>query len=84
MIVDEFILGNGTLEPIINDYIKAQAVLQTVSNPSGTFLPAGRGLGEPKYEADGTRFNGAVSTISNVFFLVHVTHGSGFKLLEKS
>ena len=59
MIVDEFILGNTKLESYIDDYIHAQAVLQTVSNPSGTFLPAGLGLGEPKYEVDGTRFNGA-------------------------
>ncbi|RFU29189.1 hypothetical protein B7463_g7149, partial [Scytalidium lignicola] len=59
MIVDEFIFGNTALESTINDYIHAQAVLQTVSNPSGTFLPAGLGLGEPKFEVDGTRFNGA-------------------------
>ncbi|CAG8976843.1 hypothetical protein HYALB_00012661 [Hymenoscyphus albidus] len=59
MIVDEFILGNITLEPLIDDFIKSQAVLQTISNPSGTFNPSGRGLGEPKYMADGSRFNGA-------------------------
>lgn len=34
-------------------------MLQTVSNPSGTLLPAGLGLGEPKYLVDGSRFNGA-------------------------
>ncbi|KAH6676308.1 1, 4-alpha-D-glucan glucohydrolase [Halenospora varia] len=59
MIVDEFIFGNKALQPYIEEYIHAQAVLQTISNPSGTFLPAGLGLGEPKYQADGTRFNGA-------------------------
>lgn len=59
MIIDEFIFGNTKLLPYIEDYIHAQAVLQTVSNPSGTFLPAGLGLGEPKYQVDGTRFNGA-------------------------
>jgi glucoamylase len=59
MIVDEFIFGNKALQPEIEKYIKAQAVLQTVSNPSGTFLPDGLGLGEPKYLADGARFNGA-------------------------
>jgi len=59
MIVDEFIFGNTTLQPKIDEYIHAQAVLQTVSNPSGAFLPAGLGLGEPKYNVDGTRFNGA-------------------------
>lgn len=58
MIIDEFILGNTTLQTIIEQYIHAQAVLQTVSNPSGTFLPDGVGLGEPKFMVDGTRFNG--------------------------
>ncbi|KAK0119451.1 hypothetical protein ONS95_010900 [Cadophora gregata] len=59
MIVDEFIFGKTELQTYIEDYIHAQAVLQTVANPSGTFLPAGLGLGEPKYQVDGTRFNGA-------------------------
>jgi glucoamylase len=59
MLIDEFIFGNTNLQSYIEDYIHAQAVLQTVSNPSGTFLPAGLGMGEPKYQVDGTRFNGA-------------------------
>jgi len=59
MLIDEFIFGNTALESTIWDYVHAQAKLQTVSNPSGTFLPAGLGLGEPKYQVDGTRFNGA-------------------------
>ncbi|PQE10149.1 glycosyl hydrolase family 15 protein [Rutstroemia sp. NJR-2017a WRK4] len=59
MIIDEFIFGNSALQPQIEKYVKAQAILQTVSNPSGTFLPNGLGLGEPKYQVDGTRFNGA-------------------------
>ncbi|KAG4427306.1 hypothetical protein IFR05_017211, partial [Cadophora sp. M221] len=59
MIVDEFIFGKTELQSYIEDYIHAQAVLQTVANPSGTFLPAGLGLGEPKYQVDGSRFNGA-------------------------
>lgn len=58
MIVDEFLFGNPALQQYIEDYIHAQAVLQTVSNPSGTLLPAGTGLGEPKFNVDGTRFNG--------------------------
>ncbi|KAK6206338.1 hypothetical protein LQW54_007790 [Pestalotiopsis sp. IQ-011] len=58
MIVDEFILGATNLQPYIENYLHAQAVLQTVSNPSGTFLPSGKGLGEPKYNVDGTRYNG--------------------------
>jgi glucoamylase len=59
MLIDEFIFGNTALQTKIEQYIHAQAVLQTVSNPSGTFLPEGLGLGEPKFLVDGTRFNGA-------------------------
>jgi len=59
MIVDEFIFGNTKLQSHIEDYIHSQAVLQTVSNPAGTFLPQGLGLGEAKYQVDGKRFNGA-------------------------
>lgn len=58
MVIDEFTFGNASLKPIIDDYIHSQAVLQTVANPSGTFLPQGLGLGEPKFMVDGTRFNG--------------------------
>ncbi|RAL61125.1 hypothetical protein DID88_010464 [Monilinia fructigena] len=58
MIVDEFIFGNRALQPQIEKYVKAQAILQTVTNPSGPLLNHGLGLGEPKYEVDGTRFNG--------------------------
>lgn len=59
MLIDEFIFGNKSLQVKIEEYVHAQAVLQTVSNPSGTFLPQGLGLGEPKFLVDGTRFNGA-------------------------
>lgn len=58
--MNEYILGNADLLQYIEDYLHAQAVLQTITNPSGTFLPDGAGLGEPKYNVDGTRFNGAV------------------------
>ncbi|KAF2267267.1 1, 4-alpha-D-glucan glucohydrolase [Lojkania enalia] len=57
MIVDEFLHGKHDLRPYIQDYLKAQAILQTVSNPSGA-LSSGRGLGEPKFYANETRFNG--------------------------
>ncbi|KAK3896798.1 Six-hairpin glycosidase-like protein [Staphylotrichum tortipilum] len=57
-LIDEFLLGNKALQPYIEDYVHSQAVLQTVSNPSGTLLPSGSGLGEPKFTANGTRFNG--------------------------
>ncbi|KZL81139.1 glycosyl hydrolase family 15 [Colletotrichum incanum] len=59
MIVDEFIFGNEELQVYVEDYYRSQAVLQTVTNPSGSFLPSGRGLGEAKYNVDGSRFNGA-------------------------
>lgn len=57
MLVDEFIAGNSELQQHIEDYIHAQAFLQTVTNPSGTFY-SGSGLGEPKFNIDLTRFNG--------------------------
>ncbi|KAI0514762.1 carbohydrate-binding module family 20 protein [Xylaria bambusicola] len=59
MIIDEFLLGEEQLKSYIEDYIHSQAILQTVTNPSGTFLPNGAGIGEPKYNVDLTRFNGA-------------------------
>lgn len=57
MLVDEFLHGNQALQSDIRDYVKAEAILQTVSNPSGA-LPSGRGLGEPKFYPNLTRFNG--------------------------
>lgn len=62
MIVEEFIRdpsANAHLEEHIRNYIRSQAILQTVTNPSGSLLPSGRGLGEVKYHVDGSRFNGA-------------------------
>ncbi|OBT67060.1 hypothetical protein VE03_04402 [Pseudogymnoascus sp. 23342-1-I1] len=60
MIADEFAFsGDKKLQAKLEQYITSQATLQTVSNPSGTFLPQGLGLGEPKYLVDGKRFNGA-------------------------
>ena len=57
-LVDAFIAGDTGLQPQIENYIYAQAQLQSVSNPSGD-LSDGAGLGEPKFEADGTAFTGA-------------------------
>ncbi|KAK3944891.1 1, 4-alpha-D-glucan glucohydrolase [Diplogelasinospora grovesii] len=57
-LVDEFLFGSKALQTYIEDYIHAQAVLQTVTNPSGSLLGSGLGLGEPKFNVDGTRFNG--------------------------
>ncbi|KAI0409703.1 carbohydrate-binding module family 20 protein [Xylaria palmicola] len=59
MIVDEFLLGKKQLEVHIENFIRSQAIVQTVANPSGTFLPNGAGLGEPKYNVDLARYNGA-------------------------
>lgn len=57
-IVDTFINGYDTnLQTEIHNYISAQAKLQTVSNPSGDFA-SGSGLGEPKFNVDGTPFTG--------------------------
>jgi glucoamylase len=58
MMVDEFLFGNTSLRVYIEDYIHAQAVLQTVSNPSGGLFPSGLGLAEPKFMVDGSRYNG--------------------------
>ena len=52
-----FIAGDASLRPVIEDYIAAQAILQTVASPSGD-LTDGSNLGEPKFEANGTAFTG--------------------------
>jgi glucoamylase len=58
MLIDELIFGNTTLRKTIEDYTTAQAVLQTVVNPSGSLRPAGDGLGEPKFYTNMTPFDG--------------------------
>lgn len=58
MLIDELIFGNLTLRKTIEDYTAAQAVLQTVTNPSGSLWPAGDGLGEPKFYTNLTRYDG--------------------------
>lgn len=57
VLIDELINGNTGLKSYIDDYVTSQAIIQTVANPSGT-LTTGKGLGEPKYNIDETRFNG--------------------------
>ncbi|KAI5278331.1 hypothetical protein KEM52_004724, partial [Ascosphaera acerosa] len=57
LIVDEFIAGNDDLQPLVHEYISAQAKVQVINNPSGS-LESG-GLGEPKYDVDETAFTGA-------------------------
>lgn len=58
MLIDELIFGNRSLQKTIEDYTNAQAILQTVTNPSGSLWPAGDGLGEAKYYTNLTRFDG--------------------------
>ncbi len=56
--MDTFINSySASLQTEIENYINAQAYLQTVSNPSGG-LSSG-GLGEPKFNVDQTAFTGA-------------------------
>ena len=58
-IVDTFIAGyDATLQTEIENYIEAQAYLQTVSNPSGS-LSDGTGLGEPKFNVDESAYTGS-------------------------
>ncbi|KAG4029361.1 hypothetical protein MFRU_016g01150 [Monilinia fructicola] len=58
-LVDTFISSSysASLQQEIENYISAQAGLQTVSNPSGGFSSGG--LGEPKFNADKTAFTGS-------------------------
>ncbi len=58
LLIDTLIDGDRSLEPKIKDYVSSQARLQDLDNPSGS-LPNGAGLGEPKYEANATPFEGA-------------------------
>ena len=55
-LVDQFLAGQTNLEGTIQDYINSQVSLQTVNNPSGGLCSGG--LGEPKFEVDGTQFTG--------------------------
>lgn len=56
-LVERFVAGDTTLRQKLDDYVSAQAYLQTVSNPSGG--PTTGGLGEPKFNVDRTAFTGA-------------------------
>lgn len=55
---DQDYISRKELETDIRNYVSSQAVLQNVSNPSGT-LKDGSGLGEPKFEIDLNPFSGA-------------------------
>ncbi|GAB7352423.1 hypothetical protein MBLNU459_g2842t1 [Dothideomycetes sp. NU459] len=56
-LVDQFLAGNTGLVSEIQNYISAQAYVQTISNPSGDLCTGG--LGEPKFNVDETAFTGA-------------------------
>lgn len=58
MLIDELVLGNNSFQYLIDDYVRAQAILQTIANPSGTLYPARLGLGEPKFYTNESRFDG--------------------------
>ncbi|KAI9835354.1 MAG: hypothetical protein M1838_005322, partial [Thelocarpon superellum] len=56
-LVDTFIANySSSLQQEIENYVTAQARLQTVSSPSGSL--ASGGLAEPKFNVDGTAFTG--------------------------
>lgn len=57
-LIDLLVQGDTDLEGEVENYVAAQAYLQTVSNPSGS-LSDGTGLGEPKFNVDETAFTGA-------------------------
>ncbi|KAJ5159273.1 Six-hairpin glycosidase [Penicillium coprophilum] len=56
-LVDMFKKGDSALLTVIEEYISAQAYIQTVSNPSGNLYSGG--LAEPKFNADETAFTGS-------------------------
>jgi glucoamylase len=58
VLTDVFRNGNLSLQTVIEEYVDAQAYLQTVTNPSGD-LSSGSGLGEPKFNVDMSSFTGS-------------------------
>ncbi|KAB8235256.1 hypothetical protein ETB97_009487 [Aspergillus alliaceus] len=57
-VIELFLGGDKSLEPIIHSYVDSQANQQTVSNPSGS-LSDGSGLAEPKFNVNISAFTGA-------------------------
>lgn len=57
MLIDTFLAGDTTLEPLIQEYIVSAAHIQGIDNPSGS-LSTGAGLGEPKFYVNETAFLG--------------------------
>lgn len=58
MLIDEFLAGQTSLEPLIQEYVVSAAYIQGILNPSGSLLPNGKGLGEPKFNVNQTAFTG--------------------------
>ncbi|KAG6813739.1 hypothetical protein H0H92_007691 [Tricholoma furcatifolium] len=57
-LVNQYTTGQDTtLRSLIDDYVAAQAILQQVTNPSGTVSTGG--LGEPKFNINETAFTGS-------------------------
>lgn len=57
-IIDQYTSGaDTTLRTLIDQFVSAEAILQQVSNPSGTVSTGG--LGEPKFNIDESAFTGA-------------------------
>ncbi|KAG8699843.1 Glucoamylase, intracellular sporulation-specific [Ceratobasidium sp. 394] len=56
-IVDRLLAGENELEAALRLYAYSQAALQKTCNPSG--CPTDGGLGEPKFNVDGTPFTGS-------------------------
>ncbi|EEA23089.1 glycoside hydrolase 15 protein [Talaromyces marneffei ATCC 18224] len=57
-LIDNFIAGTSSLESTIQEYINVETIIQGISNPSGS-LADGTGLGEPKFNVNGTAFTGS-------------------------
>ena len=58
VITDQFTRGeDNSLRGLIDDFFAAEAALQQVTNPSGTVATGG--LGEPKFNIDGSAFTGS-------------------------
>ncbi|KAM5341263.1 hypothetical protein ACJ41O_015372 [Fusarium nematophilum] len=57
VLIERLIHGDKALQRKIEEYVSAQAVLQGVSNPSGS--PDSGGLGEPKFHVNLTEFTGS-------------------------
>jgi glucoamylase len=56
-ILNEYKNGNTTLETVLKEYVTLSDTLQRTSNPSGDYQ--GAGIGEPKFNVDGTAFTGS-------------------------